>query len=221
MELPDKLHAFIWTDPSANNCNTYLIDMGPGKRILVDPGHHHLFGHIRDGLSQLSLSSRDIDLVIITHGHPDHMEGVKEFSDTDALIAFPEIEMDFIRSIPPQFVAALGVPDFEPNVLLREGDLKIGDLELKVIHAPGHSPGSICLYWAEEEVLFTGDVAFNEGIGRTDLPGGNGQQLKESIRKISQLEADFLLTGHGEIVSGRENIKKNFKGIEDFWFNYI
>jgi glyoxylase-like metal-dependent hydrolase (beta-lactamase superfamily II) len=86
---------------------------------------------------------------------------------------------------------------------------------------PGHSPGSLCLYWPDRKVLFTGDVVFFQGIGRTDLPGGNGTELKKSIQRISQLDTEYLLTGHGEILVGKEAIKENFQKIEAYWFNYL
>jgi hydroxyacylglutathione hydrolase len=70
-------------------------------------------------------------------------------------------------------------------------------------------------------VLFTGDLVFNQGIGRTDLPGGNGETLKESIQKISGLDVSLLLTGHGDVVSGREAVRENFRMIEDYWFAYL
>jgi glyoxylase-like metal-dependent hydrolase (beta-lactamase superfamily II) len=187
----------------------------------VDPGHYHLFDHVRDELSGLSLSPEDIEIVIITHAHPDHMEGVKIFQETDALIAVSSAEMEFIKTVAPHYGEALGIPGFEPDILLQEGDLKIGNLNFEVIHTPGHSPGSVCLYWPDKKTLFTGDVVFNQGIGRTDLPGGDGEQLKESIRKISSLNVDYVLTGHGDIVAGKEAVKQNFKAIEDFWFGYI
>ena len=219
MEIFDNLHAFLWLDPTANNCNAFLID--GDKKILVDPGHYHLFGHVRDDLSKLSLSPEDIDLVIITHGHPDHMEGVKLFVETSTSIALHTTEMDFIKKIAPHYGHAFGMSGFEPQILLDEGDMRIGNLTLNVIHTPGHSPGSICLYWPDKKVLFTGDVVFNQGVGRTDLPGGNGEELKESIKRISHLEVDYLLPGHGEIVSGQEQVNANFKDIERCWFAYL
>ena len=85
MKIFDDLHAFLWMNPTANNCNTYLIN--GDKRILIDPGHYHLMSHIRDGLSRISLTLEDIDLAVITHAHPDHMEGIKAFSDSSTLIA--------------------------------------------------------------------------------------------------------------------------------------
>ncbi|EFK09411.1 metallo-beta-lactamase domain protein [delta proteobacterium NaphS2] len=219
MKLSEKLHFFPWNNPSANNCNTYFID--GEKKILVDPGHYHLFGHVGDQLAQLSLTPEDMDMVIITHGHPDHMEGVRVFENTEALIALHETEMTFIQSVAPHYGEALGIRDFEPDILLKEGDLEIGDTTFQVFHTPGHSPGSVSLYLPDQKVLFTGDVVFNQGIGRTDLPGGNGGELKESIRRISDLDVSLLLTGHGDVVSGRDAVAENFKMIEDYWFAYL
>ncbi|OQX65474.1 MAG: Zn-dependent hydrolase [Desulfococcus sp. 4484_242] len=219
MKLLDDLYLFPWNSMTANNCNTYLIDAD--KRILIDPGHYHLFNHVRDELDRLSLSPEDMDMVIITHGHPDHMEGVRIFQGTDALVAVSSWEMEFIKAVAPHYGEALGIPDFEPQILLQEGDLKVGNLSFEVIHTPGHSPGSICLYWPDRKVLFTGDVVFNQGIGRTDLPGGNGKELKESIRRISLLDAEYVLTGHGDVVMGREAVKENFRAIAAYWFGFL
>ena len=176
MKISENLYAFLWLNPTQNNCNSYFID---GKRkILIDPGHHHLFGHVEDNLSKLSLSPQDIDVLIITHCHPDHVEGIKIFFGTSTLIAIHTAEMDFIKEVAPNYGEALGISNFEPDILIQEGDLKIGNVTLQVIHTPGHSPGSISLYWPDKKALFTGDVVFNQGIGRTDLPGGNGNNLK-------------------------------------------
>lgn len=219
MKLLDDLHVFPWNSMTANNCNTYFMD--GDKKVLIDPGHYHLFDHVQDELDRLSLSPADMDMVIITHGHPDHMEGVRVFQGTTTLVAVSSWEMEFIKTVAPHYEKALGIADFEPQVLLQEGDLNVGSLTFKVIHTPGHSPGSICLYWPERKVLFTGDVVFNQGIGRTDLPGGNGAQLKQSIRRISRLDAEYLLTGHGDMVMGREAVEANFQAIEAYWFGYL
>lgn len=219
MRISEGLHAFLWQDPAANNANTYFIN--GSKKILIDPGHNHLFGYLKDNLSTLSISPQDIDVILLTHAHPDHMEAVRSFSNSPALIALHETELEFVKKLAPHYGTAMGVTDFEPQILLREGELLMGDLAFEVIHAPGHSPGSICIYWPQEKSLITGDVIFYQGIGRTDLPGGDGQALKQSIRRLSELEVEHLLPGHGEVVSGAALVKRNFSEVERMWFQYI
>jgi len=219
MKLLENLFAFLWTDPTANNANTYVIR--GAKNILIDPGRHHLFGAVRDSLQRFSLNPSDMDLVIVTHGHPDHMEALRVFFDTSTLIAFPAGELAFIGTGAPQYGIALGLGDFQPHILLQEGTLEAGDLTFQVFHTPGHSPGSICLYWPEQKVLFTGDVIFHQGIGRTDLRGGSGSELKESILRLSRLDVEMLIPGHGDVVRGREPVKSNFRAVEDYWFAYL
>jgi hydroxyacylglutathione hydrolase len=219
MKLSEILHAFVWRDPTANNANTYLIN--GSKKILIDPGHNHLFGNVKDHLAKLSITLQDIDVILLTHGHPDHVEAVRSFSSPLAIIALHETELTFIKTLAPHYGVAMDITNFEPPLLLREGKLLVGDLTFQVIHAPGHSPGSICLYWPQEKALFTGDVIFYQGIGRTDLPGGDGEALKESIRRLSKLEVEHLLPGHGEVVSGAPLVKRNFSEVERVWFQYI
>jgi hydroxyacylglutathione hydrolase len=219
MKISDALHAFVWQDPTANNANTYFIN--GSKKILIDPGHYHLFENVKDHLSKLSISPRDIELILLTHAHPDHVEAVRTFFNFQTLIAVHEAELQFIKELTPHYGTAMGVADFEPQILLREGELRVGDITFQIIHTPGHSPGSICIYWPQEKTLLTGDVIFRQGIGRTDLPGGNGNALKKSIKRLSRLEVEHLLPGHGETVSGKALVAKNFSEVERMWFQYI
>jgi glyoxylase-like metal-dependent hydrolase (beta-lactamase superfamily II) len=69
--------------------------------------------------------------------------------------------------------------------------------------------------------LFTGDLVFRESIGRTDLPGGNGGMLKESIKRLSEMDVDYILSGHGEIVAGKKEVKANFEKIKNYFFDYL
>jgi hydroxyacylglutathione hydrolase len=217
MKIADNLYAFIWRDPQDNNCNTYLIK--GSKTILIDPGHIHLFDYVRSGLLDLNLTPEQIDLIIITHAHPDHMEAMALFKKP-TLFTMSLAESGFIQQMYGRYSreADKGI---EPDFFLQDGELTIGDLSFQVISTPGHSPGSICLYWSEHKALFTGDLIFNQGIGRIDLPGGNGSLLKESILQIAVLDIEYLLSGHGEVVKGKKAVEANFREIESTWFDYL
>ena len=221
MKIVKNIHAFMWQSMTANNCNSYFID-GP-KRILIDPGHRAMFDHVKLGLKDVGLAVEDIDLIICTHGHPDHLEAVQLFKEPKTLFTLHETEWQWIDTVGRPMSAALGMDReaIRPDFFLQEGELSLDDLELQVFHTPGHSPGSVCLYGSDQKVLFTGDVVFKEGLGRTDLPGGDGEKLKASIRRLAELDVEYLMSGHGDVISGAQEVKANFDQIEQFWFHYI
>jgi len=206
MEVFKGLYAFIWQS-YPHNCNTYLID--GAKKILIDPGFAPLFSHVESQMGSLNMALSDIDVVMATHGHPDHIDAVGLFQKP-TLFAMNEEEYAFID----------GARYFgKPDMLLSDGEITIGDQTFQVLITPGHSPGSVCLYWPDRKALFSGDLVFNRNIGRYDLMGGDFEFLKESVRKIAELDCEYLLPGHGDMLIGREVIKANFEMIEDFWFN--
>ena len=221
MQINEHLHAFLWRSMSANNCNTYLID--GSARVLIDPGHVSLFDHVRSGLDELGLRFQDLDLVICTHAHPDHIEAVQLFKEVSVPFALHADEWALVnqmrRHMGPGMDRAIDI--LTPDLFLKSGDLKVKNLTLEVHHSPGHSPGSVALLWPDYKTLFTGDVVFNQGIGRTDLPGGNGTHLKASIKRLAQLDVEMVLSGHGDIISGRDAVQRNFEHLENVWFSYI
>lgn len=219
MQISDRLHAFLWNSMTSNNCNTYLID--GSVRILLDPGHIMHFDHVRRGLDGLGVGLDDIGLVVVTHAHPDHIEAVRLFKGRPAKIAMHEMAWQLIEKFGPMIDPNMDVNALRPDVFLREGKTEAGDTSLEVIHTPGHSPGSVSLYWKEKKALFAGDLIFRDGIGRTDIPGGDGAQLKASIRRVAELDIAMLLPGHGDVISGRDAVQKNFRQVADFWFAYV
>ena len=234
MKLVENLYCYIWPG-RGNNCNTYVFANvldGGRPHVVIDPGH--LVNEFREPCFEQLLASmvgdglrpEDVGLIINTHSHPDHCEASQALADItrsnagqgqakQALIAFHEDEVAYRREMAQRFGMHV---EMEPDLLLREGDLDLGNVHLKVLHTPGHSPGSISLYWADQRVLITGDVVFYGGIGRTDLPGGDGQLLKQSIERLSEFDTEYLLPGHstqfGMIVQGKDKITKNFRFIK-------
>jgi hydroxyacylglutathione hydrolase len=218
MKILDQLYGFIWTDPRVNNCNTYFIDGPP--RVMIDPGHGHLFGRVENELARLAVSPEEMAVVLATHAHPDHLEGLLRFKEP-TITAMGHLEYAFVKGLTRQVGWNSVGEAFEPGLLLEDGSLKLGDLSFQVLLSPGHSPGSICLYWEDRRALFSGDVVFNQGLGRTDLPGGDGELLKLSIRRLAALDVEILLPGHGEVVVGKEAVEANFRAVEEYWFQFI
>lgn len=213
IKVVEGLYGFIWNDYSQNNCNAYLIDSS--KKILIDPGHAHLFGHVQQGLDALGVSLPDIDIVLATHGHPDHLEAAMLMRATSRF-AMHLTEYNYILEL-----MGSSSRSSEPDIFLKEGDLDIDGDHFEIIETPGHTPGSICLYWPAHKALFSGDLVFQQGVGRTDFPGGNSGQLKESILKIMKLDIEYLLSGHGGVIAGKKSVQENFRTVQEYWFRYL
>ena len=221
MKLLDDLYFYPWESMAENNCNSYLI--GGALPTLIDPGHHHLFPKLREAMAADGFQPKDIKLIIATHAHPDHFEAIQNFLDLKTRISLhPEAER-FIEEHGEHFFRVLGMnlPPYRVDFHLVEGELEVGEHRLRVIHTPGHAPGSICIYWSEVKALFAGDVIFSQSLGRTDLPGGNSALLKEAIDRLASLEVSLLLPGHGPVVQGKGEVKRNFHLVRTMFYGMI
>jgi len=107
------------------------------------------------------------------------------------------------------------------NLPLKEGEVKLGGETFEISIVPGHSPGSIGLYWPAKKALFPGDVIFQMNVGRSDFPGGDSKLLKQSIQALARLDVEYLLPGHMGMVTGKANVKKNFEKVIEGIFPYL
>jgi len=221
MKISEKLYAYIWSDPRANNCNTFIIRSGTA--MVIDPGLRAFIPRLYQGMRRDGLEPEEVRLVVVTHCHPDHMEGSQEFAKLGARVAMSREEEHFLKEIGPHLARMLGMkmPDISLDLYLEEGELAVGEEQFQVLHTPGHSPGEMSLFWKQTGVLFSGDVIFQQGVGRTDFPGGDGGLLKASIERLRALHPTMVLSGHGEIVSGREAVDKNFELVKRAYFDYL
>src|SRR3990172_5560936 len=220
MILEKDLYAYLWQDPYENNCNTYVID--GEMTILIDPGHTR---HLNEAFAQMEkdgLSPEKIDLLLITHSHPDHMEGAEAFSDKPAKIAMGREEERYLLESGKMLFDMMGMPlpKVRIDFYLKEGELRLKDKVFQIYESPGHSPGSLTVYWPERKTLFTGDVVFYGGIGRTDFVEGDSKLLMQSIERLSRLDTECLLPGHGEMVMGKDLILQNFEFIRQNYYPY-
>lgn len=185
----------ITVSPFASNC--YIVASEETHNgVIIDPGDEvdRIIGEIEDAGVKVSK-------IINTHGHIDHIAGAKEMQDKLGIPFFiHEADMDFLKLVNEQAqmygMETRGVPEVEGY--LNEGDsIEFDDIKLSVLHTPGHSPGGIC-FLGEKDVL-VGDTLFDGSIGRTDLPGGNHEQLIESInKKLMTLDESInVFSGHG------------------------
>jgi len=222
MKLNDGIYCYPWTNMWENNCNSYILKKNETV-ILIDPGLKRYVPALLISVEQDGIKQDALSLVINTHGHPDHLDGNAYFLERSIKIALSEEEDKFLRSTGKDFFRMFGLeePSGQIDISLTEGPFKLNDIELEVLLTPGHSPGSICLYWPEQKALVSGDVVFSQSIGRTDFPGCSGEAMKQSIERLSALDVEYLLPGHNEIVQGKQDVKINFEFIKRAFFSSL
>jgi glyoxylase-like metal-dependent hydrolase (beta-lactamase superfamily II) len=155
------------------------------------------------------LAARDwtLKLIVSTHNHWDHIgDNAAVAGQTGARIAVHALDREGLLHPHPLW-APFEIPPSVPAVELAEGgEIRFGDIRLRVLHTPGHTPGSVCLLSADDGVLFSGDTLFAGGWGRIDLPGGSAEAIVGSIARLTELEDPVgVLPGHGPTTTiGRE-----------------
>jgi len=185
----------------------YVVgDVTTGEGIVIDPG-----ADAEVILAAIERAKLRIKLIVDTHGHFDHILANRQVSEaTGAPLAVHPDDASMLTNPLRSFALFVGKVQPSPpaTVSLAEGDvIELGAVKLQVLHTPGHSPGSISLWCAEQKVIFSGDVLFNMGIGRTDFPGGSFRVLEKSIReRLYALPDDTVVySGHGpETTIGHE-----------------
>ncbi len=179
--------------------NTYIVYRDK-KTVIIDPADNG--EGIFDAVSEEGLS---IEAVLITHAHFDHILGLegllsKKSVPVYAPLADKELFSDADRNQSAVFNRPCTV---SADFWLEDGEaFTAGDISFTMIHTPGHTPGSSCYYIdnGDEPLLFSGDTLFQASVGRTDLPGGNSEALKQSVMKLYDMlpENTHVYPGHGE-----------------------
>jgi glyoxylase-like metal-dependent hydrolase (beta-lactamase superfamily II) len=157
--------------------------------------------------AELADRSWILKLIVSTHGHWDHTGDNAAVSDaTGAPIAVHTLDREMLTHPTPLW-APFEIPPSVPAVELAEGgEIRFGEILLRVLHTPGHTEGSVCLLSADDGLLFSGDTLFAGGWGRVDLPGGSPDDMAASIARLTELEDRLaVLPGHGPSTTiGRE-----------------
>jgi glyoxylase-like metal-dependent hydrolase (beta-lactamase superfamily II) len=141
-----------------------------------------------------------LKIIVSTHRHWDHIGHNALLSEaTGARIAAHVLDRHGLEDTSNAYLAPFPIPPSVPAIDLAEGSrIRFGEMELEVLHTPGHTEGSVCLLAEDERLLFTGDTLFAGSWGRTDLPGGSADQMVDSLTRLSAMATDFkVLPGHG------------------------
>lgn len=192
--------------------NCYLLEKDD-QVILIDPGDEADFI-----LEKIARSGKKLSGIIATHGHFDHIMAVGEIQLSYNLPLFIHKKDEFLTKRVVEtgkyFLgyepATIPIQDME---FYKEGDFKVGEFSFKIIETPGHTPGSCCFYFKNEDILFSGDTLFNAGVGRYDFSYSSKNDLKKSIEKILKLPKETVVyTGHGEeaIIGGEQGVLSSF-----------
>jgi len=203
--------------PFQTNCYVITINeqMVNGPMVLVvDPAcsntyeQQQLENYINS--QTLKLSNKDAVpnvAVLATHGHLDHLWGARWATEKwHTPVLMHEADIPMVQAMQQQYnmfgIRATAEPFEVENIKSKILNLKSQMSNFQLLETPGHTPGSVCLYWPQEKVLFSGDTLFRMGYGRTDLPGGNMGQLIDSLERLFDLPSDVrVYPGHGEFTT--------------------
>ena len=190
-----KVHALVL---GAYQTNCYIIhDEASRTCCVIDPGYQS--EDILDKLTDLGLS---LEAILLTHGHFDHVGAVRDLvADTGCAVYLCAEDLN----MPANLTAG---QLYYTNTYAEGSQLHLAGLDITVLHTPGHTPGSVCLL--VDNTLFSGDTLFAGSCGRTDLPGGSWTQMQQSLKRLSQIEANlWVLPGHGESTTLNEEKRHN------------
>ncbi len=184
-----------------------------GLGALIDPG-----GESERLIAAAKTANIQVDKILLTHGHLDHVGAALDLSQRLGIpIIGPQQEDAFWLQALPQQAQMFGfapLEPFEPQQWLHDGDsIRVGELELEVIHCPGHTPGHVVFFLRQHMTAFVGDVLFNGSIGRSDFPRGDHTTLINSIRhRLLPLGDDVqFVCGHGpDSTFGNERLHNPF-----------
>lgn len=182
----------------AYQTNCYIIHNETSKSCcVIDPGYEA--DVILDKLEDLGLT---LEAILLTHGHFDHVGAVKDLAaETQCQVYIHPDDL----SLPPMMTAGAL---YYTKTYAEGAVLKLADLEIAVLHTPGHTPGSVCLL--VENTIFAGDTLFQGSCGRTDLPGGDWATICKSLKRLASLEGNFwVFSGHGPSTTLRDEKKYN------------
>lgn len=189
--------------------NCYLIYDRPQEAVIVDPG-----AEADRILHTIAEHGATVKAILLTHAHFDHILAAEEVAKACAApLYIHELEKPALTDgmLNLSSLMGQGTCHLQADHFLKDGDeVAVGELVFRVVHTPGHTVGSCCYELVGRNILIAGDTLFRRSYGRTDLPGGNYRQLKESLHRLFQMEGDAVVyPGHGPATTLAEERGQN------------
>jgi hydroxyacylglutathione hydrolase len=195
------IHEILPVGPLQCNCSI-IGDENTREAMVIDPGDE-----IEDVVALLQKHGLMVKQIVITHAHIDHIGGAAKLRKlTGAPVLLNQNDYALLKMLDVQAAwVGMAVPEqVQIDQPLANGDkLQTGNLEATVMHTPGHTEGSVCLYFPAEHQLIAGDTLFAGSIGRTDLPGGSLKKIMSSLheRVLTLPDETVVIPGHGPLTS--------------------
>ena len=181
------------------NTNSLLVSKG-ADAVIFDP-----WGKATDWEKVLLERGLNLRSIYATHGHPDHISAAPALAKAFNIDWFLNANDNYLIGWGNELLDMFGIPhvhsDCKKPIHIASGNIEIlPDVKMEIIESPGHTPGGLMFYFPQYKILMTGDTIFRDGIGRTDFPGGDMEQLQQSIHNLYEMDLDdetYVVHGHG------------------------
>ncbi|HSS79642.1 MAG TPA: MBL fold metallo-hydrolase [Gaiellaceae bacterium] len=192
--------------PIGTNCYVVRASLDAREAVVIDPG-----GDAAELTLKLAELETTVAAILITHGHWDHLGGVADLAEASgAPVYMAEDERALLENLPDLVPEGVSARSYTPDVLLRGDEtFELAGIEFETLPVPGHSPGHLAYH--ADGCLFSGDVLFQNSVGRTDLPGADWETLVESIRILSERfpPETIVYSGHGVPTTLGSELERN------------
>lgn len=215
MRIAEGVYFYEKPGMGQHGAHTYVI-VGSQKTLLIDPGlSRNLKDLVIAKMVNDGLNPKEVDLIANTHLHADHSEADEECAKIcDGWITMHRSQLAFLDTEASTSGIFIVPKSIDSSY---DSEIDLGGVRVRILETPGHAPGHVCFYIREKRLLVSGDIIFEKNVGRVDLPGSDETEEKASVKKIGDLDLDFLLPSHGKVFRSNAEVRQNIDFVLKNW----